>query len=141
MKNKKLFFSVIFTGILFLNTFLFTNINESKLLLNSLFTLATAQTENVENGEASGSGDKRHLGNHTISWSGTAYHVKIKVGLDAGKTRWVFKVDPDLHIQLGYEEKSLSITKYCDKCDNPTGSDCLMSEFCKITEAELNMFF
>lgn len=35
-----------------MNTFLFTNINENRLQLNSLFTLATAQVENVENGEA-----------------------------------------------------------------------------------------
>lgn len=47
MKNKKLIFSVLFTGILVLNTFLFTNINENKLQLNSLFTLATAQTEMI----------------------------------------------------------------------------------------------
>lgn len=59
MKNKKLIFSVLFTGILFLNTFLFTNINENKLLLNSLFTLATAQTENVENVENSNDTDSK----------------------------------------------------------------------------------
>lgn len=56
MKNKKLIFSVLFTGILLLNTFLFTDINENRLQLNSLFTLATAQTENVENGEFIGTG-------------------------------------------------------------------------------------
>lgn len=48
MKNKKLIFCVLFTGILVLNTFLFTNINENKLHLNSLFTLVTAQSEGGE---------------------------------------------------------------------------------------------
>ncbi|MBN2648670.1 MAG: hypothetical protein JXR50_02905 [Prolixibacteraceae bacterium] len=67
MKNKKLIFSVLFTGILFLNTFFLTGINESKLQLNSLFTLATAQYENVENVECGdGLGDKVIVENITF---------------------------------------------------------------------------
>lgn len=87
MKNKKLIFSVIFVGILFLNTFLFTNINENKLQLNSLFTLATAQTENVENGENSSSSDcYSKLDNWIQYYSGDKEHSLERIFICEGES-------------------------------------------------------
>ncbi|NLU38176.1 MAG: hypothetical protein GXX78_04725 [Bacteroidales bacterium] len=55
MKNKKLIFAVLFAGILALNTLVLSTTNNNDLQLNSLFTLASAQAEDGEDGENSNS--------------------------------------------------------------------------------------
>ncbi len=51
MKNKKLIFGVLFAGVLAVNTLVLSTNNNNDLQLNSLFTLASAQAEDGEEGE------------------------------------------------------------------------------------------
>lgn len=51
MKNKKLIFGVLFAGVLAVNTLVLSTTNNNDLQLNSLFTLASAQAEDGEDGE------------------------------------------------------------------------------------------
>lgn len=101
--NKKIIFSVLFTGVLFLNTFLFTNINENRLQLNSLFTLATAQTENVENGEFIGTGtcgteirnwyDSGTCPWDPYEWYGASQYLKKEGNQDHYKEGLIYFID------------------------------------------------
>lgn len=125
-------------GLLVFNAYVARDIlNANGTDLASLFRMSKVM--------ASESSDVPKRGNwayHTVSWSGTAYQVKVIAGLEVGKKKWVMSFNPSLHVKLGSDYKSLEINKWCDKCNKDNSPDyCMMSELCKITEAEFALFF
>ena len=82
MKNKKLIFAVLFAGVLALNTLVLSTNNNNDIQLNSLFTLASAQAEDGEDGELD-----PYTMYQTMAYCGSKINYACKVSYTAEKCR------------------------------------------------------
>jgi hypothetical protein len=82
----------------------------------------------------------QHTFSKVVQLKEIKYTAKAGASLE-GVKKWMLSslFDAECMIEITSAKTTITVTKYCDKCNNSSGSDCFESKLCQVTQEDIDL--